>query len=83
MIGLGTVVNCIAIIIGGIVGCTFGNVLKEQVRDGLMKAMGLAVMFVGISGALKEMLVIEDGILNTQTRKSNDDCFFSDWLCYW
>lgn len=66
MIGLGTIVNCIAIIVGGIIGCTFGTVLKERVRDGLMKAMGLAVLFVGISGTLKEMLVIKDGMIETQ-----------------
>lgn len=66
MIGLGTIVNCIAIIVGGVVGCTFGTILKDNVRDGLMKAMGLAVMFVGISGALKEMLVEQDGIIHTQ-----------------
>lgn len=39
MIGLGTIVNCIAIIVGGVVGCTFGTILKDNVRDGLMKAM--------------------------------------------
>ena len=66
MFGSGTIVNCIAIIIGGIIGCVFGNVLKEDVRNNLMKVMGLAVLFVGLSGTMEKMLVLKDGNLSTQ-----------------
>ena len=66
MIGIGTIVNSVAIIAGGIVGCSCGNVFKQEIRDGLMKVMGLAVMFVGISGTLEKMLVINDGVIETQ-----------------
>ncbi len=66
MIGTGTIVNSIAIIVGGIIGCVCGNVFKQEIRDGLTKAMGLAVMFVGISGTLEKMLIINNGILETQ-----------------
>ncbi len=66
MIGLGTIVNSVSIILGGIIGCLFGNVLKENVRQSLMKVMGLSIIFVGISGVMEKMLVIEKSGIETQ-----------------
>ena len=34
-------------------------------QDSLMKVLGLSVMFVGLSGALSKMLIIEDGRLSS------------------
>ena len=66
MIGLGTIINVIAIIAGGILG-TFGKkLLSASMQDGLLKANGLAVIFLGISGALKEIFVLENNQLSTQ-----------------
>lgn len=61
--GLGTVVNVIAVIAGGVIGRFFGKKIKPAVQDSLMRVLGLAVVFVGLSGALNKMLVIEDGKL--------------------
>ena len=62
--GLGTVVNVCAVIAGGLIGTFFGKKIKESIQDSLMKVLGLAVMFVGLSGALSKMLIIEDGRLS-------------------
>ena len=61
---LGTVVNVCAIIAGGLIGTFFGKKIKESIQDSLMKVLGLAVMFVGLSGALSKMLIIESGRLS-------------------
>lgn len=61
MPGLGTVINVGCIVAGGLVGLLGGRLLTERVRDGLLKACGLCVLFVGMSGALEKMLVVGDG----------------------
>ena len=58
MRGLGTIINVAAIIAGGLIGLLFGNFLPERTRDALIKANGAAVIFVGISGVLQKMIVI-------------------------
>lgn len=63
MIGLGTIVNVIAIIIGSTIGLIVKKGIPENMQKAVMKTLGVAVMFIGISGVLQEMLVItEDGI---------------------
>ena len=66
MIGLGTIINTIGILVGGIFGFLFKKVLNERIQDTLRKAVGIAVLFIGICGALEGILVIKDGVVNTQ-----------------
>lgn len=61
MFGLGTLINVIAIVIGGILGTLFGKLLKERHQDTLSKTCGICVLFIGIAGALEGMLSIADG----------------------
>ena len=61
MYGLGTIINTAAIAVGGILGLIFGKLIKEGHRDTLSKTCGVAVLFVGIAGALKGMLSVVDG----------------------
>ena len=61
MIGLGTIVNTAAIILGGIAGGLFGKRLTERYQDTLMKACGLCVIFLGIAGALEKMFTVQNG----------------------
>ena len=61
MIGLGTIINTAAIILGGIAGGLFGKRLTERYQDTLMKACGLCVMFLGIAGALEKMFTVQNG----------------------
>lgn len=50
--GIGTVVNCVAVVAGGILGMIFKKALKEKTQETMIKAMGLAVIFIGAAGAL-------------------------------
>lgn len=66
MPGIGTMVNIAAVIIGGIIGILFGKRIKTETRNSLMKAAGVAVIFIGTSGALSGLLKIsENGTLTT------------------
>ncbi len=53
MIGLGTVVNTIAIIIGAACGILLKKGLPERYKTTIMQAIGLSVVIVGVSGALQ------------------------------
>ena len=61
MIGLGTIINTAAIILGGIAGGLFGKRLTERYQDTLMKACGLCVIFLGIAGALEKLFTEQNG----------------------
>ena len=49
---LGTIVNSLAVIVGGLIGILFKNVIPEKISDALLKASGLAVITVGIKLSL-------------------------------
>lgn len=66
MHGLGTIVNCLAIIIGTGVGIIIKGGLSKRFEQIIFSAIGLAVMFIGLSGALSGFLYISDGGLDTQ-----------------
>lgn len=61
MIGLGTIINTAAVIAGGLIGILFGKKIPERFRDILIKANGICVIFIGISGALQEMFTVVNG----------------------
>ena len=61
MRGLGTLINMAAIVTGGILGLLFGSLLKERFRESLIKANGVAVIFLGISGTLGKMISVAGG----------------------
>lgn len=63
MVGLGTLINVALIIAGGAVGLVAGRLVKPCVQEGLLKATGVAVLFIGLSGALEGMLSLSDGAL--------------------
>lgn len=52
MIGLGTIANTIAVIIGGGIGLFLKKGIKKSLQDSLLQAMGIAVLFIGIGGTL-------------------------------
>lgn len=66
MMGLGTIVNTAAIIVGGLIGMILGKKLPARLQDTLMKGVGVCVLFLGIAGALEKMLIIENGALSSQ-----------------
>ena len=65
MIGLGTIANTAAVLIGGAIGLFLKKGIKKSLQDSLLQAMGIAVLFIGIGGTLSQMLVFKDGHLET------------------
>lgn len=61
MVGVGTVVNTVAVIAGGIAGTLLRSGIPERYKKIVMQGIGLSVLFIGISGTIKEMLTIIDG----------------------
>ena len=61
MYGLGTIINTAAIVAGGFGGALFGRFLKENVQDTLTKCCGVSTLFIAITGALEQMLTVENG----------------------
>ncbi len=61
MIGVGTLVNAGAVIVGGVAGTLLKNGIPEKYKNIVMQGIGLSVLFIGISGTIKEMLTIVDG----------------------
>lgn len=50
---LGTIVNCIAIIVGSAIGLIVNGRMPERISNTIMKGLALCVLYIGISGALK------------------------------
>ena len=65
MFGIGTIVNCLAIVAGGLCGMLFGKFVNPRLQDGLTKACGVSVLFIGIAGALEKMLSVQDAALTS------------------
>ena len=59
MIGLGTLINVALIIASGLAGLLGGRFLTPRVQDTLMKATAVCVLFVGLGGAMEQMLHVE------------------------
>lgn len=66
MFGLGTIINTSAVIVGGIAGVVLKKGIPESCQKILMQACGIATIFIGISGTLKEMLVINGSSIETK-----------------
>lgn len=65
MIGLGTLANMAAILVGSGIGLLLQGGLKQRFQTTIMNALGLAVMFIGISGALQGLFVVTEKGLDT------------------
>lgn len=63
MIGLGTIINVLTVIAGSTIGMLAQKGIPDNLQKSIMKVLGIATMFIGISGTLAEMLVVNaDGI---------------------
>ena len=63
MIGLGTILNTLAILVGGLLGALFGRFLSASAQDTLTKCCGVSTLFIAITGALEKMLAVENGVI--------------------
>jgi uncharacterized membrane protein YqgA involved in biofilm formation len=61
MVGLGTIINVLAILGGGLLGMLLGRFLKQPVQDALTKACGVSTLFIAIFGAVEKMRLVPDG----------------------
>ena len=65
MIGLGTLLNCALIVIGGLIGLFFKNLFTISMQDSLKKACGVSVLFIAIASAMEGMLKISGDNLSS------------------
>ncbi|WP_225349624.1 DUF554 domain-containing protein [Paucilactobacillus wasatchensis] len=65
IVGTGTFVNTGAIIVGGIIGYIFQRLLNEKLKTAIMQDIGVAVIFIGLAGALAQILVIHGSKIST------------------
>ncbi|MEN1761869.1 DUF554 domain-containing protein [Anoxynatronum sibiricum] len=49
----GTIVNSLAILLGGFIGLLFQKGIADRFKNTVMQALGLSVLMIGMSGALK------------------------------
>lgn len=61
----GTLVNCAAVIIGGLIGLLLKKGIKESYTVGINKSLGLAVLVIGINGVIANMFTVENGKLSS------------------
>lgn len=61
MRGLGTIINSLAIIVGGGIGLVIKGGIPERVKQTMIQACGLASMFIGISGTIAQMISLDNG----------------------
>ncbi len=66
MTGLGTIVNVAAVIAAGVIGILIKGGIKERFQSIIMSVLGISTMFIGASGTLKEMFVIENNSVSIQ-----------------
>ena len=57
----GTLVNCIAVVLGGLIGILLKKGIKESHAESINKVLGLAVLIIGINGVISNMFTAENG----------------------
>ena len=62
---LGTIVNVATIIAGSLVGLVLRRGLSKRIMDTIMHGVSLAVILIGISGAIKSAFSIADDTIST------------------
>ena len=61
---LGTIVNALSIICGGVLGVMLKRGIPESLNNALIKTMGLVVVIVGINGVIVSMIDIDPESVN-------------------
>ncbi len=66
IIGLGTLINTAAVLLGGIIGLLSKRGFSTSLQESMLKVLGVSTLFVSIAGALPGLLKIEQGALQTK-----------------
>ena len=61
----GTLVNCVAVIIGGLIGLLLKKGIKESYAQGINKSLGIAVLIIGFNGVVSNMFTVENNSLKS------------------
>lgn len=59
MFGLGTIVNALAILIGGLCGLISRSFLKERYQETITKALGFAIIIMALGSTLSQIFVVK------------------------
>ncbi len=62
----GTLINAALIIVGALFGLLFKKLMPERLKNTLLQAVGLIVIFVGIGGAISATLTLSEGVFGTK-----------------
>lgn len=63
---MGTLINVLAILAGGLIGLLFGRFLTKKLEDIAVLGCGVCTLFIGISGTMQHMLVVGENGIETQ-----------------
>jgi uncharacterized membrane protein YqgA involved in biofilm formation len=63
LIGFGTILNSVSILVGGLAGHFAGRLFRERQQEALNRACGVSILFIAVAGAMEGMLKIESGAL--------------------
>ncbi len=62
---MGTIINTISVIAGGLIGLFTGKLFREDQQDSIVKACGISTLFIAMAGAMQGMLAIEGNALTS------------------
>ena len=65
MIGIGTIINTIAVLVGGALGLGMGSRFPIKIRETVMHGLGLVVLIIGVHLSLEtqELLIVLGSVL--------------------
>lgn len=58
MIGLGTLVNVLTVVVGGLIGVRYGSRVPDRMRGSVVKVIGLVTLSIGLSDLIRTDNVI-------------------------
>lgn len=63
MRGMGTILNVVLILVGGLCGLLFGKRIGERMRQTMLSAVAVAVIFMGAGGVMEKMISVQGNSL--------------------
>lgn len=64
--GIGTIVNVLAVMAGSFLGLFCKKLISDNLREGIMSALGLAVFTIGITGIITNSVIVSEGTLSSE-----------------
>lgn len=66
MTGIGTIVNTLTVVAGGGVGLLLRSGIRDRFKEILIQALGVSTIFIGVSGALRGIFIVDGSLLDTR-----------------